>query len=811
MHIKYCSAPCGSGKTKTLIDRACEYAAKGSNILFVQPTKELTAKTVQEELLTRQNPPQHKIFNQDTVAEGSVSRAVADELQGPSDVPRIVFATHQVLQHIKHFGNKSEWYVLIDEELQVIDNRHHTLPKTHALLTDHLHVTQADAIYGRVFPNGLGLDGIAKNPEKDELLETLGETARIIRNPNWRTYVNLERFEAIKRGEGQTLSFHSILTPEILGGFAEVFVVSANFDDTAMFQLWSLEGVEFEEDPQFAASLRYAQHPNGNLITIRYVTDSQWSKKRRLTKFGPDNETAGDLMIRSAKEMFGPNPFVWHANKAITESPFDSVVERLPNKPHGLNSFSNIDNVVFLSSLNPFPEDFHFLRTRGLDSEAIRRAIYCSAAYQAIMRTSIRDLTNERPKTILVPDRPLAEYLHEQFPGSKIEKIEVGIIDEPKRIGRPRRHYSDKEKAAAQRQRARERQIELFKAHLRLNSQDNEKTACGKEWGESRIENGIRLYRGFDTQLLLHPHTVSIFKSVRSPSTFALISCETFDHLVEVLRRCHQIPGPEKSDNYLFSTAIFDPTRSTETKRGKANIVRMRNVVLDFENGKLRPNEIANVFPSLRMVVTNTFSHSSDKPRFRVIIETNENMNADTYEVVCACIAEKLEDAGYSVAKTVNDARLSNTRASGLDWSKTFPHSLFYLPSQGEKPADRFFFDYAGSSRSPIVPSTWLQNIQVPLQPEIERVPAFEQGRTQVNAALVEAAIRTWRSSTANPGQGNQMFFDLALALRRAGMNLHQIEATLHHEAQYGRTPTERQAQIPSIIKTLRKSLARVP
>lgn len=174
-----------------------------------------------------------------------------------------------------------------------------------------------------------------------------------------------------------------------------------------MFQLWSLEGVEFEEDPQFAASLRYTHHPNGDLITIRYVTEHQWSKKRRLMEYGPDKRTAEALMVQAAKDLFGSSPFVWHANKTVTDNPFGPMAERLPSKPHGLNSFSNIDNVVFLSSLNPVPEDFHFLHMRGLDGLAVRRAVYYPAAYQAIMRTSIRDPNHQRPKMILVPDRPL--------------------------------------------------------------------------------------------------------------------------------------------------------------------------------------------------------------------------------------------------------------------------------------------------------------------------------------------------------------------------------------------------------------------
>jgi len=113
------------------VDRACELVRSGEKVLFLQPTVELIEKTVQEELLTRPNPPLYKVFHKGTVQDGSVSRAIADELQGGSEISRIVFATHQAFPHIKHFGNKSEWHVLIDEELQLVRYRQHRLRQTH--------------------------------------------------------------------------------------------------------------------------------------------------------------------------------------------------------------------------------------------------------------------------------------------------------------------------------------------------------------------------------------------------------------------------------------------------------------------------------------------------------------------------------------------------------------------------------------------------------------------------------------------------------------------------------------------------------
>ena len=114
----------------------------------------------------------------------------------------------------------------------------------------------------------------------------------------------------------------------------------------------------------------------------------------------------------------------------MTESPFDPPAQRLPNKPHGLNEFADYDDIVFLSSLNPTTDHFRFLKSRGIEGDEVRRFTYLSAAYQAIMRTSIRDTASLSPKRILVPDLSLAEYLHEVLPGSKLEKLDIGLVEQ---------------------------------------------------------------------------------------------------------------------------------------------------------------------------------------------------------------------------------------------------------------------------------------------------------------------------------------------------------------------------------------------
>ena len=84
-------------------------------------------------------------------------------------------------------------------------------------------------------------------------------------------------------------------------------------------------------------------------------------------------------------------------------------------------------------------------------------------------------------------------------------------------------------------------------------------------------------------------------------------------------------------------------------------------------------------------------------------------MSPEIYGLIQGCLADKLEDAGYTAdrGKGRKGARLLNSRPSGLDWSKSLPTSLFYLPCQTQTSRDSFFHDYCGKDHQtlPAAPS----------------------------------------------------------------------------------------------------------
>jgi hypothetical protein len=641
-----------------------------------------------------------------------------------------------------------------------------------------------------------------RNRDDDELLGRVAELVKTLTNPHRDSFVNTEQYEKLKSGGCKRLSVHSLLKPSVIRGFGSVFIAGANFQDTAQYRLWSDMGVGFREDQEFVAGLRFQSHQDGDLIDIHYAMESPWSKKRRDGGIGDVGQDSNLVRIaRAARHLFGNDPFVWQANKDILDGLFPApTAERLPNKPHGLNCYAGVNNIVVLSALNPAPDHFKFLETLGLSGADVRTAAYHAAAYQSVMRTSIREPSNRERKTIVVPDRPLAEYLQQRFPGSRIHILDAGIVEDAKtrRTGRPRKYQSNRDRMAEQRARDKEESLRILNEQIALS------LGHGNFGAGLCAEMGIRLITNIRTQPLPVQGTLYRGKFTGWPSAYVAAADE--ECFVGFLRACHSKRVATKDDLRLISPAIFDPARPGTTKnRGLENIVYLRHLWLDFEDGDLRPEEFAALFPNVRLVVTNSFHHKSDKPRFRAVILTDRSLTREAHELLFDNVARKIEGAGYFInRRRKNDKTIAGANGqSGLDWSKRTPASLFYLPCQAADPRDSLFIDFAGPEREILNPLPWIENSVVPVVPVFDLPEHPKNDGTKVDEALLQQARDEWRQSLQFPQEGNDRFFDFARALRRAGLSPHQIQSVLQTEAAFGRSPKERRGQVKSIMSSL--------
>jgi hypothetical protein len=431
-----------------------------------------------------------------------------------------------------------------------------------------------------------------------------------------------------------------------------------------------------------------------------------------------------------------------------------SSATQLPNSPHGRNDFQHFHNVVVLSALNPPPTHFAFMDSLGVSGDALKTAHYRSAVYQAVMRTSIRNPHDVTPKTVIVMDRPTAHWLADCFPGARVEQlnIDVALPDIPR--GRPR--LGDVPLSNAERVR-----------RCRQRKRDTPMASATASYG-------------------------SVFARKFASTSALQLELDQVDDdgFIALLADLHQRVVPSKDDNLLISPATFDADiAGIDSKRGLGNVTKARGLWLDFDDGDLTHVEFAEVFPALRFAAFNTYSSTAANNRWRAFIPTSRDMSADEYAGVVHQIERQLVD------KRWDDGTTEGWR-HGLDASKMHAASLFYAPCQAAEKAASFFHDHSDVLRAALDVDCWLATANGALDTHLRVVRSVP---AQAESSAIQEAISAWRAAPA--GSGRKAFFVLARRLQRAGISPNELETLLMQEVRHARSPNERRAEIPGLLR----------
>lgn len=831
--LLYTSALAGSGKTYALVRYAHSLARKGRKVLFVQPTKELIDKTVTDELGVLP-PIRHRRIH-GTTEPGRVVAEIVRHFKETDDGGEIVFITQSAFLRTPYLENKNRWIAIFDEVIQVDQPAEFNIPDTKDLILPHLETSPYDTRYARLEPANASsrnaLAKIARNKDSDQVWGLFEGFADRISSLHWETFVLENQFENLRTGKGdkRRLSTFSILGSTVVEGFAQVIFAGACFEDSMLYRLWSAQGAEFQ---RLKLKLRYNVHENGKLIRILYLTDDAWSKTLRDKQ---SDEGEGQSVLHIARDRvlaeMGSQEFLLLANRDIDDGLFAGAnVVRLPNTPHGLNNYQGVHNTVILSALNPFPSHFAFLDARGIDGEEVRTAHYRHAAYQAIMRSSIRNPEDQNPKTIVVMDRDTASWLSDLFPGASVSPLggrAMGSLTG--KPGRPRIHATPAARKAAFR---RNREIELLieqdiisGGDLTIGDYPDLAGAITARMQEvSGLADPLALSKGAFAE-----SWGSVFGSIYDKAPMDHFDYGDEESFIRGLRSLHDRTIPAKTDAGLISPAWFDADMNTETSRGLKNIRNLRGIWLDNDGGDLSHSEFARLFPRLRIVIWNTYSATPEKPRWRAFIPTTQAMSKAVHGMILGQIMYVLNREGFW-SQAERDKKPSGRKLliHGFDMSKLNGSSLFYLPSQALHPKGSFFIDHCGGIRRPIEPYDWIKRsvkhdnpvpapvISKPIQPPLPVSPsggskALQAIREKLAASTTlsgkERAIQQWRDVAGQKGQGRKAFWVLANSLRRAGLDDWEISQTLSEEAIYAHNPPERRAEIAGNVKASRKAV----
>jgi hypothetical protein len=851
LNFYYVDGPCGSAKTHAAVRHAHRLARLGKKILICQPSIFLINQTLAD-LASLTPEVRFRAIHGET--SDRVIGDIIEHLKHTALDGEILFITHAALMLLPYVHRRQEWHVIMDEIPQADWCAEFSIADSHRLITDCFTVdteaaSLADNRYVRAVPKDhAALERMARNKNCDQVWDIFQQFSNMLISPHWSAYVLDDQYTNLISGVGdrRKLLAFGHLRPSLLDGFATATVMGACFRQSVMYQLWSAAGVRFLPHKQITRRLRYTEHSNGHLLTIRYATEQDWSKNYR-DKALTDGVTVQDRVVQRVAETFAGVEFVWMGNKDTADDTFKGRGHRLPNSPFGLNPYQHLHHAVILSALNPPPAHFSFLDALGFDSREVKRAGYWQACYQAAMRISLRNPDDTNRKTVIVMDRATAEWLSSMFPGCTVAPL-GGLVDMPVKgkPGRSREHDCDADRKRASR--------DKFKSELRMAL---DLVAGGDQAARHGSPAIAELRRqmsefghGKDTALTalgradLDAIGGTVYASIYHAEPLDFFPRDDIEAFIDGLRYFHQFACERKEMNGLISPSIFDPSLSDDTSRGLANIRAIQGIWLDNDGGDLSHQEFARLFPRVRMVITNSYSSTAQEPRWRVFIPTTIAMPIAAYKAIGEQIMRTVNRAGFWAQKQLDaDPRIKSRKTHGFDMGKLTPSSLFYLPCQAQNPRDSFFIDHNSTSRQPLDPYEWAgyaanhhrpepessatvattvtptvaEPVQQTMPPTVcpklrlmrEMIAAEEAAKVQDDRAQRQAAaIEKWYLTPAE--SGHAAFFQFAVDLRDTGLSMAEIGDVLRQEAGYARHPAERRGEVNGIMRTLRGSSGRM-
>lgn len=208
------------------------------------------------------------------------------------------------------------------------------------------------------------------------------------------------------------------------------------------------------------------------------------------------------------------------------------------------------------------------------------------------------------------------------------------------------------------------------------------------------------------------------------------------------------------------------------------NIILANGIFLDNDGGDLSPQEFAEFFPSLELVIFNTYSSTPEKPRWRVYIPTECVMTKYIYRNIIEHIFSALESNGFD-----KDGDSGN-RKHGFDKGKKNASDPMYLPCQAAHPRGSFFLEFREAPRSPLDPRSW---INFDHEPEsfidlVQRSRPYEHYKPLPEVEIEQELFR-WRVEGDRPHNRNVGWSALYFALLAKGVPGAKIEEIMTEEA----------------------------
>ncbi len=421
MQIDYVDAICGAGKTGFLVDHFIKrIRPSGSRMVIAQPTKALIEATEKRFLEAGIKP---LVLHSDKTQQLFLS--LYNAFNDPDE--DIIIITHPGLfTHGRAMKRPENVYLFVDEIPAI--NGFHSVPLKYnrSIITNNIDFVPQGNGYSTLVKKTRAPDfrNVERSGKKDAMYKQIKPMFEVIANDNIEVTVSDSCVDAFQSGKADAIFYSWIVKPECLSDWNNVTIMGANFKESLLYKVWSREGVTF-------APSRWTKHlPSlhtrmlGSRVSIHYVMDRKWSKRFQETD-NPMPQIAPHI-----EELFGSEPYIYTVNNFAKKKSTDlfSRGQHVPPKSHGFNEFMDYHNAAFLAALNVDPQHSAFLKSRyGLEDEDIFASFSLEAAYQFVMRTSLRVPTCLEPVKVVVPSKALALALSDLFPGANVTKLNTEV------------------------------------------------------------------------------------------------------------------------------------------------------------------------------------------------------------------------------------------------------------------------------------------------------------------------------------------------------------------------------------------------
>jgi hypothetical protein len=709
--IHYVDGLCGSGKTFGL----GKYMQKSPNehkFIITTPSRSL-ATQIFDQFIELGIEHVYKIHSPDKSTSASASNVIS-EIMLKIDLINtlghgVIICTQQAFSRIEFFENDHSWTLVIDEIPSIDKFDAPTLPYNHNLLSKYITLGEETGKTNGLYE--MHSKDMEIHSNHDDVNKVFKHIVDDINDPNYRCYTDKAIWDKLVKHHQVTadtlkdaeygnklnkLYFLRLLQPTIYQGFKQVIMMGANFTQSLLHEYWSVFcNVQFIPFHEITENLRYTKYANGDRLTIHYLQEGNWSKTSANKMV--NNKSKLDHFAKLVEEFMDNREFIYMTNN--DDSREFTHGKKAPVISHGINHFSDIDNIYFSPALNNQPKHNTMLGQLGFDNAFIKRAMFHEIAHQAIMRTSLRrDCLN--PVTAIVSDKSTAEAIARQFPGCHIGPIN-GCIKQV--IG-----LSNTEKQSKSRLKnlielrdlnslVMHRQSEALELTNATAVNDSNYCPSWEKMSPNPIYIGIGVQNipkqpGFLDLALGVTYMSHIYKQsvvgIKDDSPMAFVKA------MKKIYTNHIIS--EKDESLLFNGVTY----KTEESRTLKNVDYASIVVIDIDNGDLTPKKFKEIFTKEvkhSFFMCNSFSRSIEKPNnYRAVFFINQVVNDEIYRKIHQYLQEIIAQNGYITCSTDQRNKLksenSKLKFSGIDLSKTHTASFFYLPCKVQSRIDQAFF-----------------------------------------------------------------------------------------------------------------------